>query len=248
MKVLFTICGRAGSKGIHNKNIRDFVGKPLPYYSLSAIDLFLKRHKDVEYDIVVNSDSDVLLKMMNDNPLRQLSLISRDSSLAGDTIGKIAVISNCLDVMEKKTNVTYDVVLDLGITSPLRRVSDIESILSKHFDMKPDVTTSVVPARRNPYFNQLMQADKGMRKVIDSNFTARQQAPEVFDMNASIYAYSPEYLRTGKGVLDGYCEVIEMYDTGILDLDHENDFELMEVIAEYLFDKNPQFKEIRDNI
>ena len=87
-----------------------------------------------------------------------------------------------------------------------------------------------------------------MRKVIDSNFTARQQAPEVFDMNASIYAYSPEYLRTGKGVLDGYCEVIEMYDTGILDLDHENDFELMEVIAEYLFDKNPQFKEIRDNI
>ena len=127
----------------------------------------------MEYDIVVNSDSDVLLKMMNDNPIRQLSLISRDSSLAGDTIGKIAVISNCLDVMEKKTNVAYDVVLDLDITSPLRRVSDIESILSKHFDMKPDVTTSVVPARRNPYFNLLMQADKGMRKVIDSNFTAR---------------------------------------------------------------------------
>lgn len=26
MKILFTICGRAGSKGIKNKNIREFVG------------------------------------------------------------------------------------------------------------------------------------------------------------------------------------------------------------------------------
>ena len=31
MRLLFTICGRAGSKGIKNKNLRDFVGKPLMY-------------------------------------------------------------------------------------------------------------------------------------------------------------------------------------------------------------------------
>ena len=248
MKVLFTICGRAGSKGIHNKNIRDFVGKPLPYYSLSAIDLFLKRHKELDYDIVVNSDSEILLGMMKDNQLRELSIVNRETSLAGDTIGKIAVINNCLQVMEERKGTSYDVVLDLDITSPLRRVRDIDELLKKHFEKKPDVTTSVVPARRNPYFNQLMHADKGMKKVVASNYTARQQAPEVFDMNASIYAYSPEYLKTGKGVLDGYCEVIEMYDTGILDLDHENDFELMEVIAAYLFKKDPEFGEIRDNI
>ena len=35
-----------------------------------------------------------------------------------------------------------------------------------------------------------------------------------------------------------YCEAVEMDDTGILDLDHENDFELMEVIAEYLLKNN----------
>ena len=44
MNILFTICGRAGSKGIKNKNIRKFVGKPLPYYTISAIDLFLKKN------------------------------------------------------------------------------------------------------------------------------------------------------------------------------------------------------------
>ena len=49
-------------------------------------------------------------------------------------------------------------------------------------------------------------------------------------------------------MLDGYCEIVEMYDTGILDLDHENDFVLMEVIAEYLFKNNALFKEVYDNI
>ncbi len=90
--------------------------------------------------------------------------------------------------------------------------------------------------------------EHGFKRVIESDYTARQQAPEIFDMNASLYAYSPEYLRTGKGVLDGYCECIKMYDTGILDLDNTNDFELMEVIAKYLFKENNQFMEIYENI
>ncbi len=97
-------------------------------------------------------------------------------------------------------------------------------------------------------FNQVKRTDHGVKKVIESNFTARQQAPEIFDMNASVYAYKPEFLKTGKGVLDGYCEMVEMYDTGILDLDHENDFELMEVVAKYLYSQNMNYRMIRENI
>lgn len=248
MRVLFTICGRAGSKGIENKNIRDFVGKPLPYYTLSAIDLFLKRHEEIEYDIVVNSDSDVLLELLHDNPMRPVDLIEREPALAGDDVGKIDVINSCLNEMERRKNTKYNIVVDLDITSPLRKIRDIEELLKIHMEKKPDVTTSVTPARRNPYFNQVMQSEKGVKKVIESNFTARQQAPSVYDMNASLYAYSPNHLNSGKGVLDSYCEIIEMYDTGILDLDHENDFELMEVIAKYLFEEYHDFGEIRDNI
>lgn len=248
MKVLFTICGRAGSKGIKNKNIRDFVGKPLPFYTLSVIDLYLKKHDDIAYDIAVNSDSEVLLDRMANSGIRPVDVIMRDPSLAGDTVGKIDVISNCMEIMEQRRNTRYDVVVDLDITSPLRKVCDVENLLQLHLQKKPDVTTSVVPARRNPYFNQVMQTERGIKKVVASTFTARQQAPQVFDMNASLYAYSPDYLRSGKGVLDGYCEMIEMYDTGILDLDHENDFELMEVIAEYLYQNYPEFAQIRENI
>lgn len=248
MRILFTICGRAGSKGIKNKNIRDFLGYPLPYYTLSAIDLYIKKNPQHQYDIVVNSDSRELLKMMNSNPMRGVELIERDRSLAGDKIGKIDVIRNCMEIMQKRKSCTYDIIVDLDITSPLRRVIDLEELIKIHSAKKPDVTTSVAPARRNPYFNQVKRVERGVKRVIDSDYTARQQAPKIFDMNASLYAYDPDYLKQGKGVLDGYCEIIEMYDTGILDLDHENDFRLMEIIAKYLYENIEDFSETRNNI
>ncbi len=139
-------------------------------------------------------------------------------------------------------------VVDLDITSPLRTLNDLESVIILHSTKNPDVTTTVTTARRNPFFNQVMRIERGVKKVIDSKYTARQQAPEIFDMNASIYAYSPNFLFSGKGVLDGYCEIVEMYDTGILDLDHENDFLLMEVIGNYLFKNVDEFKEIFEHI
>ena len=139
-------------------------------------------------------------------------------------------------------------VVDLDITSPLRTLEDLEKVIEIQQTKQADVTTTVATARRNPYFNQVKRTDHGVKKVIESNYTARQQAPEIYDMNASIYAYNPAFLLQGKGVLDGYCEIVEMYDTGILDLDHENDFELMEVIAQYLFEKDQRFQEIQNNI
>lgn len=246
--ILFTICGRAGSKGIKNKNIRDFCGYPLPYYTLSAIDLFIKSHSEYKYKIVLNTDSNELIEIVNKNRMQPVSVIKRIPELSGDSVGKIDVVKDCLKKMETECNIKFDAVVDCDITSPLRTVDDIENLLMVHFSKEPDVTTSVTSARRNPFFNQVMKTEKGFKKVISSNYTARQQAPEIFDMNASLYAYAPNFLLSGKGVLDGYCEAIEMYDTAVLDLDHENDFELMEVIANYLFCYNDEFKKVRDNI
>jgi CMP-N,N'-diacetyllegionaminic acid synthase len=248
MRILFTICGRAGSKGIKNKNLRTFCGKYLAHYTIAAIDMYLKKHPEIQADIVVNSDSIELLDLVSGNGLLEVSRIVRDESLAGDTIGKIAVINDCLVKMKERTSADYDMVVDLDITSPLRTVKDLENTIAMQIETNADVVTTVAPARRNPYFNQVMRTDHGVKKVIDSNYTARQQAPDIFDLNASIYAYNPSFLSSGKGVLDGYCEVVEMYDTGILDLDHINDFELMEVIAKYMFVAYDDYREIYEHI
>ena len=248
MKILFTICGRAGSKGIKNKNLRKFCGNYLVYYTVSVIDLYLKKHPEVKYDIVVNSDSIELLALTASNGMREVEQIIRDEGLSDDFIGKIAVINDCFEKMKARKGIHYDMVVDLDITSPLRTVTDLDRVVALQMEKQADVTTTVTTARRNPYFNQVKRTEHGVKKVIESNHTARQQAPETFDMNASIYAYNPEYLKTGKGVLDGYCEIVEMYDTGILDLDHENDFELMEVIAKYLYGNKKEFGIVFDNI
>ncbi len=249
MRVLFTICGRKGSKGIKNKNISNFVGKPLVYYTISAIDLFLKNTDlDIEEDIVLNTDSEELIELVNNNNMRKIDIIKRKDSLAGDTVGKVDVIRDCYNQMKERKKIDYDIIVDLDITSPLRISKDINNLLKKHIETKADVTTSVTQARRNPYFNQVKKTDKGYEKVIESTYTARQQAPMIYDMNASLYAYSVDFLQTDKDVLDGYTECIQMYDTAVLDLDHENDFELMQVIAKYLFDSNNEFSLVRNNI
>lgn len=247
MNILFTICGRAGSKGVRNKNIRNFCGFPLVYYSLAAIDLACK-DKTWKWDVVVNSDSNELLELARNNPFFEMNCIVRDPKLGTDNVAKIAVITDCLNQMEKNKDKTYDVVVDLDITSPLRTVKDVENLITTHIESGADVTTSVTESRRNPYFNMLKKTKEGYKKVLESDFTTRQQAPEMFDMNASLYAYKPEFLYSGKDVLDGYCECIQMYDTGILDIDSENDFELMEVVAEYLFKMKHNFKGILDYV
>ena len=247
MKLLFTICGRAGSKGIKNKNIRDFLGKPLPYYTLSAIDLYKKENSDCEVDVVVNSDSEELLELMKQNSFFDLYTITRRVELGGDDVPKIQVIQNCMEEMQMRCSKIYDMVIDLDITSPLRTKQDIFNLINVHKESKADVTFSVTDARRNPYFNMVKKTEKGVIKVLESNFTTRQQAPEIYDMNASMYAFNPKFLGEGKYLFEGYCECVHMYDTAILDLDHENDFELMEVIAKYLFDTKPEFNELYQN-
>ena len=43
MAILFTVCGRAGSKGFQSKNLKDFLSVPLVYYTLAAIRLWQQR-------------------------------------------------------------------------------------------------------------------------------------------------------------------------------------------------------------
>lgn len=248
MKVLFTICGRAGSKGIRNKNIREFLDKPLPLFTISAIDLFLKNCPEVEADIALNTDSEELISIVENNGMRKVSIVPRKQALVGDTVGKLDVIRDTMLEMERRSG-AYDMVIDMDLTSPLRQDGDLEKVYREQKTGKWDAVFTVADSRRNPYFNMVTYVEgEGYKKVIASDFTARQQAPEIFDMNASIYAYAPEFLRNTKSIFDGKCGIVKMYDTAILDLDHESDFELMELVARYLFDSKPDFTAIYSNM
>lgn len=248
MNILFTLCGRAGSKGVKGKNARDFLDIPLVWYSMSAIALYKEEYGAGDrIDIVVNSDSHDLIKLVQDVKDLAVGVQLRNEDLAGDKVPKVSVIKDCLERAERDNGVKYDQVVDLDITSPLRTVKDVYNaiiMLSSRPDF--DVVYSVVPSRRNPYFNMAKEEKGYFGRAFTSNYTTRQEAPVFYDKNASIYSYSPEALKNKDAVKFFWdkCGAIKMLDTGILDIDSEEDFELMQVIAKYLFVNNEDYKEI----
>ncbi len=245
MNILFTVCGRAGSKGIKNKNFREFLGHPLLFYTFAAIEAYKKKHPEHLIDVALNTDSREMMRLVREQIAPPVLFVDRKPELAGDTAAKIPVIADTLEEVERHTERRYEMVVDFDITSPLRTVQDVERLIEKKQNEEWDVVFSVTEARRNPYFNMVkLEADGRAVLVNPSNYTARQQAPQIYDMNASLYAYSPDFLRSGKDMFEGRCGIIEMMDTGILDLDREHDFELMQVVAKYLFSKVPEYRDI----
>lgn len=247
MNVLFTICARAGSKGVKGKNTKEFCGMPLAAYTAAAFQLFEQRYGSA-FDSVflaVNTDSELLVQQMESMKIEYLH-IPRAQELAGDTVAKKDVIKDTLIKCEEKTGKVFDVVLDLDLTSPLRVVDDIKGTLEAlEQDAGADIAYSVTPSRRSPYFNMVAKKEDGYyHTVTETKYTTRQQCPVCFDMNASIYAYRRAYTLEDR-ILPRREVVWQMKDTGILDIDSEDDFELMEVLAEYFYQKYPTYGEIQ---
>ena len=247
MKVLFTLCGRAGSKGVKGKNARDFLDVPLVWYSMANIALYMERYgAGDEIKVVLNTDSEPLKDLVRRVKVVPVTIIHREESLAGDKVPKVAVILDSLKKAEEAFACKFDMVVDLDITSPLRTVEDVKNAIERKKQRNDvDVVYSVAPSRRNPYFNMVKEENGFFCKAIPSNFTTRQEAPVFYDMNASIYAYSPDALRNKEHAtfFNSNCDAVVMKDTGILDIDSEEDYELMQVIAKYLYENEESFKE-----
>lgn len=251
MNILFTVCARAGSKGVKSKNIRCIDGIPLLYYTLSAYQLFCRRYGQ-EFkviDFALNTDSDELVRQFNKTNIDGY-YIRRKVELAGDFAGKMDVIRDTLYEMEKITKRRYEVIIDLDLTSPIRKVEDIKGTLDCVIrDKSADVAFSVTESRRSPYFNMVSKKENGyFDKFISSEYVSRQQTPKSYDMNASIYAYQRNYLDHFDKINERNSLIWEMDDTGILDIDSEKDFELIQVILKYLTNKDQQINEIKKNI
>ena len=252
MNILFTLCGRAGSKGVKGKNARDFLDVPLVWYSMANIFLYMEKYAcNDDIKIVLNTDSEPLKDLVSRVKEVPVTIIHREESLAGDKVPKVAVILDSLNKAEEVYAQKFDMVVDLDITSPLRTVQDVKNAVDRKKQRNDvDVVYSVAPSRRNPYFNMVKEENGFFCKAIPSNFTTRQEAPVFYDMNASIYAYSPEALRNKEHstFFNSGCDAVVMKDTGILDIDSEEDYELMQVIAKYLYSSESDFKSVFDKV
>jgi len=231
MNILVTVCGRGGSKGVKNKNIRELAGKPLIAYTIEVAKRWGKASK-----IICSTDSEDIAMVAKEFGAEIPFM--RPYELASDTAGKIPVIKHALIESEKAYGEKFDVVVDLDVTGPVRTVQDLDNALNIFVEKKPEALFSVVESRRNPYFNMIELDDSGFAKVSkmpSGKILRRQDAPKVYDVHASIYFYSREFLLNEdyRGVLDSdRVAAYEMDGKSAIDIDSEMDFKFIEFLLE----------------
>ena len=222
MSIICTICARGGSKGVPGKNIRPLLGKPLIVHTIE------QAQACSEIDGIYVSTDDEKIAEVARNAGADVPFI-RPAELAGSKAPKIPVIEHLVDHLVK-AGVSVDVVVDLDPTSPLRDVSDIRACL----DLLDDETDTVItgfPAERNPYFNMVEKKEDGnwrTVKELPDGGVARQLAPEVFSMNASIYVWHHRTLC--KGLWGGRTKLHVMPRERSVDIDEPIDFRLVEML------------------
>ena len=194
---------------------------------------------------------DALFQFAQEIDLGSYLRLGRGEELGGDRVPKMAVYQDSLHRMEERTGQPYDWYMDLDITSPLRTEQDIENAFAKAQEREDlQIIFSVCEARRNPWFNMFKIVGDHAEMVIESQFTGRQQAPEVYDVNASIYVIRRAFLVDNPDPILWHSKfgVSVMMDTGIIDIDSEHDYLLMEAIAQHLYAHYPEFNAVRENI
>ncbi len=223
MKTLCTICARAGSKGVTNKNLRPINLKPLIVYSIEqaqATNLFDQ--------IVISSDSAEIRSVALANGAT--FVVERPIEMASDTAPKLPAIRHCVESAEKKFG-QFDVIIDLDATAPLRNPEDIVGALELLIATNADNVITGTPAHRSPYFNLVETDTNGivhLSKSIPKSVSRRQDSPECFDMNASIYVWKRDALLNNQSLFAPSTRLFVMPRERSFDIDSQADFEMVE--------------------
>tara|TARA_B100000242_G_scaffold74167_2_gene47773 strand:+ start:1502 stop:2200 length:699 start_codon:yes stop_codon:yes gene_type:complete len=225
-QILCTICARGGSKGLPNKNLLKIGDKSLIGHTLTQAKAI-----DAIDCIIVSSDSNEILK--EGEIYAADILLQRSAKLASDDAGKIDAIIDCLNHAESNLNKHFDYVIDLDVTSPLRNLIDIENCLEFTKDQGFKNLITVTNSKKNPYFNQIEITNEGPQLVKSGhNIKGRQSAPKVYDMNASIYVWSRDFLINEKTLFSRDTIVYDMPEERSLDIDNELDFKIVKHLIE----------------
>ena len=130
------------------------------------------------------------LNLISEINFRTINNKTRDS--------KIKVIKHALIESEKKFKTVFDYIVDLDVTSPLRSKKDILDAIKIISRKKKGNLISGYDARRNPFFNQVTFKNNKLSLVCKTKkpIVRRQDAPKIFDLNASIYMWTRKRILT----------------------------------------------------
>lgn len=217
--ILAVIPARSGSKSVKDKNIRPLGGRPLMAWSIKAA----LAYKQID-EVVVSTDSDKYAQLAK---FYGAEVINRPSQLAQDETPMIKVLQHVL------TAKPADLIVLLDPTSPFRRRADIETCLEKIKEPNTESVVTVTEAEHNPYFIMgTIGPDNYWQYPLikpDKPVTRRQDAPQVYQLNAGVYVIKKEIIESGK-IFTSKTKAVVMPPERSVHIDTEMDFKFAEFL------------------
>jgi N-acylneuraminate cytidylyltransferase len=221
MRILYLIPARKGSKGLPGKNTKLLGDKPLIEYSIEFALNNLKND-----DVLCISTNDEAVIAIAESKGITIPFI-RPEELANDNASSHDVIIHAINQYEK-LNQTFDAVLLLQPTSPFRIQDDFTNLI-KEYSVDTDMVVSVKLAKENPYFTLFEENSEGfLNKSKIGNYERRQDCPEVYVFNGSMYLINIESIKKSRIAALKYIKKIIMPEERSVDIDTLADWNLAE--------------------
>jgi len=230
MNIAF-IPARCGSKSIQFKNIKDFCGQPLIYWSLLALESSAKIDK-----IFVATDCIEIKKIVQEFEFSKVSVFDRNNLNASDIASSESVIMEFLSEYEFSND---DLFLLVQATSPLTKTSDFNDAIDK---LKNENADSLITCVRSKRF--FWNDDNLPINYDPSNRPRRQDFKGTLMENGAFYISNVGNIIKHKNRVSGRVSIFEMNEYQGIELDEENDW----LNAENLMHKYNSNDQIISNI
>lgn len=217
---------RIGSKSIKEKNIKDFCGRPLIYWTLKS----LENSKTID-KVIVASDSIKINQIVNSFSFKKVNIYKRKSENSKDESSTESVL---LEVLDEFNFNDKDIIYLNQATSPFTSSQDIDNAYKIYSNNDYDSLLTCSISKR------FIWKKKGKPINYDFNHRPRRQDFEgTYIENGAFYINNVKNIRKHKNRLSGRIGLYEMDEYKSYEIDQESDW----IICEKLFLNNVIAKE-----
>ena len=206
---------RGGSKSIPLKNIKDFCGKPLVYWSALAL-----QNCSLVDKIIIATDSSKIEETVRSFKLNKLTVFRRSAENACDTASTESVM---LEYINKVSLNLKDIFLLVQATSPLTQSVHFEEALSLYNEGQYD---SILSCVRNYRF--FWNADGTSKNYDYKKRHRRQNIKGELMENGAFYINTVENILSSNNRLSGRIGIYEMPEYTATELDEPDDWIILE--------------------
>ena len=231
-KVVAIIPARGGSKGIKLKNLKKIKKKSLVEIAYNC----LKKSKFLDM-ICISTDNSFIKEEAK--KLKDLFIIDRPQYLSGDRVSDLAVLKHSIKSLEKK-NFTFDAMIMIQPTSPLRQTKDVDKSIKKLFEKNFDSIWSInkIDKKYNPL--KQLKVKKDHINYYDTRghkIVARQQLEDTYIRNGVVYVFKVNFIKKTKNLLSSTNNGYILIKTKQISIDNYEDLKIAEEYYDKLFKK-----------